>query len=349
MSFFAPNLLWLLLLLPVLPLLYVWTLRRRKVHAVRYTNLALVKEAMAGRAGLRRHIPPLLLFLALAVMTFTLARPAMVLTLPSERSTIVLAIDVSGSMRAEDIQPNRMAVAQAAARNFVADQPRSTRIGVVAFSSSAMITQDPTIAHGDVTAAIDGLYPQRFTAVGSGIISALQAIFPDADIDISALNFVRRTPLPAPLGELKMPEVKKPAMDAVPPGSFTSAVIVLLSDGRTNSGVDPLDAARLAADRGVRVFTVGFGTPEGGIVDFGGGYMRTQLDEETLKAIAEMTGAKYFHATSEADLKKVYNSLTAQFVSETKRTEVSAFAAAAALALMVGAAFLSLMWFGRAA
>jgi Ca-activated chloride channel family protein len=334
MNFLSPGLLWLLVLLPLLPVLYVLALRRRKPDAPRFTDMDLVREAVAGRRAWRRHVPPALLFLALAVMVLAIARPAVVLTLPSERAVVMLAIDVSGSMRAADVPPNRMTVAKEAAREFVAEQPRSTRVGLVAFSSSAMIAQDPTIAHEDVLAAIDNLYPQLYTAAGSGLVAALQAIFPDDPLDLSRLSAAESELQPAPLGAPGLND--EPARFApVPPGSNPSVVIVLLSDGRTNVGVDPLDAARLAADRGVRVFTVGFGTPEGAVVDFGGGFMRTQLDEDTLKAIAEITGGKYFNAQTEADLRSAYETLTTQLVTETKRTEATAFGAALALALLV--------------
>jgi len=341
MTFFSPELLLILLLAPLLPALYMWALRRKKNTAVRFPNMGLIKEALGERKAYRRHVPPVLIFAALLLMAFGVARPSAVLTLPSERSTVILAIDVSGSMRAADVPPNRMTVAKAAAKSFVQSQPRNARIGLVAFSTSAMITQDPTLRHGDVTAAIDALRPQRFTAVGSGIIASLQAIFPDAELALPDLDIVRDVPLD------QREQEPKEKFEPVPPGSNAAAVIVLLSDGRTNMGIEPLDAARLAADRGVRVYTVGFGTPTGGTVDFGGGFMRTQLDEETLKAIAEMTGAKYFHAQTENDLKTVYDSLSAQFVAETKRTEVSAGFAALALLLLVAAAGLSLAWSNR--
>jgi Ca-activated chloride channel family protein len=342
MTFLSAELLLILLLAPLLPALYMWALRRRKNTAVRFPNMGLIKEALGERKAYRRHVPPALIFIALLLMALGVARPSAILTLPSERSTVILAIDVSGSMRAADVPPNRMSVAKAAAKSFVESQPRNARIGLVAFSTSAMITQDPTLRHSDVVTAIDSLRPQRFTAVGSGIVASLQAIFPDAELALPELDTVRDVPLDK--REEQQPEEK---FEPVPPGSNASAVIVLLSDGRTNMGIEPLDAARLAADRGVRVFTVGFGTPTGGVVDFGGGFMRTQLDEETLKAIAEMTGAKYFLAQNESDLKNVYDSLSAQFVAETKRTEVSAGFAALALLLLVMAAGLSLAWSNR--
>ena len=287
------------------------------------------------RAGhpVRRHVPPLLLLIGLAAMLLSVARPAAVITLPSHHETVILAIDVSGSMRAADVPPDRMTVAKDAARAFVIAQPRTTRVGLVAFSTSAMIAEDPTIVREDVLLAIDNLRPQMYTAAGSGLVAALQAIFPDDPLDLSRLSAARSELQPAPLGAAEVQEEAE--FKPVPAGSNTSAIIVLLSDGRTNVGVEPLDAARMAADRGVRVFTVGFGTPEGGTVDFGGGWMRTQLDEETLKAIAEITGGKYFNAKTEADLKSAYETMTTQFVAETRRTEVTAFAAGLALALLV--------------
>ena len=340
MSFLSPEWLWLLALLPPLPVLYVLALRRRAADALRFPDMDLVRQAAAGRRTWRRHVPPALLFLALAAMLLAVARPSALLTLPYERATVVLAIDVSGSMRAADISPDRMTVAKAAARAFVAEQPRTTRVGLVAFSTSAMVAAEPTVVRDDVLAAIDNLRPQRFTAAGSGIVVALQAIFPDQTLDLSSLPLVRREWEARSLDEPDAAADDGPGKDEsarkpVPPGSNTSAVIVLLSDGRTNVGIQPLDAARLAADLGVRVFTVGFGTVAGGNVNFGGGWMRAQLDEETLRGIAEITGGKYFLAKSAADLRKAYESLTTQFVAETRRTEVTAFAAALAFVLLV--------------
>lgn len=344
MRFLSPGLLWLLALLPLLPLLYVLALRRPTREALRFSDLDLIRQAVAGRSAWRRHLPPAVLFLALAVMFISLARPSAVLTLPYERAVVMLAIDVSLSMRAADVPPDRITVAKNAARAFVAEQPRTTRVGLVAFSTSAMIAAEPTLVRDDLLAAIDNLRLQRFTAAGSGLIAALQAIFPDEPIDLSGLSAARdedwQRVVPVDEPRARQPRsgqnpASRPGFKSVPPGSNPSAVIVLLSDGRTNTGIDPLDAARAAADRGVRVFTVGFGTAEGASVDFGGGWMRTQLDEETLKAIAEITGGKYFNAKTEADLRNAYEALTTQFAAETRRTELTAFGAALALVLLM--------------
>ena len=338
MSFLSPERLLLLTLLPLLPVLYVLALRRRTPEALRFSDMELIRQAAAGHKAWRRHVPPALLFLALIAMFVSLARPSAIVTLPYERAVVVLAIDVSLSMRAADVPPNRMTVAKNAARAFVNKQPRTTRVGLVAFSTSARIAEVPTIVHEDVLAAIDNLRPQRYTAAGSGLIASLQAIFPDDPLDLSQLSSAR-SEWQQEAASLDAPKPRKrerrPAFKPVPPGSNPSAVIVLLSDGRTNVGVDPLDAARMAADRGVRVFTVGFGTAEGGTVDFGGSWMRTQLDEDTLRAIAEITGGKYFNARTEADLRGAYETLTTQFAAETQRTELSALGAALALLLLL--------------
>ena len=341
MSFIWPLTLWLFTLIALLPLGYVWLLRRRK-RALKFSNLGLVREAVSGRPSLRRHLPPALLFLAVGLMTLALSRPTAVVTLPSERTTIILTLDVSGSMRARDVDPNRIVAAQQAARAFVESQPRTVRIGVVTFSGSAMISQVPTLNREDILAALDNLHLQRRTAVGSGIVASLQAIFPEMSGQFSLSSLEQ--PQAAVLGDRTDPKAAPPP---VPPGSYASAVIVLLTDGSTNAGVSPLDAAHMAADRGVRVFTVGFGTPGGGSSDFGGGFMRMQLDEEALKAIADITKAKYFNAQSSKDLEEIYKGLSAQFVAETKRTELTALIAVPALLFLVTAILLSLIWSNR--
>ena len=178
MTFTWPEMLWLLTLVPVLVAAYVWVLRRKKKIALRYASLAMIKEAVSAGHKVRRHVPPALFLLAVIAMIVAVARPAAVVTLPSQHETIVLAIDVSGSMRATDVQPNRLAAAQAAARSFVNEQPRTTRIAVVAFAATALVVQHPTQNREDILAAIDRLQLQRGTAIGSGIVVSLAAIFP---------------------------------------------------------------------------------------------------------------------------------------------------------------------------
>ena len=342
MTFFWPEMLWGLLLIPLLVALYVWLLRRRKKTALRYASLSLVKEAMGARSAWRRHVPPVLMLVALTALLFAAARPAAVLTLPSQSQVIMLAMDVSGSMRATDVQPNRLVASQEAAKAFIAELPRSVRVGVVAFAGTAAVVQAPTLSREDVSEAIDRFQLQRATAIGSGIVLSLATIFPEAGIDLSQITGQRNMP-PAP------GEKPKPAFTPVPPGSYNSAAIILLTDGQRTTGPDPIDAAKMAADRGVRVYTVGIGTKEGETIAFEGWSMRVRLDEEKLKNIANITRADYFYAGSAEDLKKVYQGLSSRLVVEKKETEISALFAALGALLVVLAAGLSVWWFGRVA
>jgi|SRR5688500_15226568 Ca-activated chloride channel family protein len=345
MTFLWPEMLWLFLLVPALVAGYFYLLRRKRQAALRYASLSMVKEALGSSQKYRRHIPPLLFLIALMALIFAIARPAAVVTLPSQHRTIILAMDVSGSMRATDVQPNRITASQNAAKAFVADQPSNVRIGVVSFAGTAAVVQAPTQNREDVIAAIDRFQLQRATAIGSGIIVSLATIFPDAGIDVSALIYGRNGPRGVPLEQAGKADKKD--FKPVAPGSYASAAIILLTDGQRTTGPDSIEAARMAADRGVRIFTVGFGTKSGETIGFEGWSMRVRLDEETLKTIASMTRGEYFYAGSAADLKKVYESLNSRFLLEKKDMEISAlFAAAAAVAALVSA-LLSLLWFNR--
>ena len=335
MTFQWPEFLWLAAGLPLLAALYVYVLRRRKKFAVRYSNLALLKEAMSG-ASWRRHVPPFLLLVGLAALIVAIARPSALMTLPSQHETVILAMDVSGSMRASDVEPNRLVAAQNAAKAFIADQPDSVRIGIVAFAGTATVAQAPTKNKEDLYAAIDRFQLQRATAIGSAIIVSLATLFPDGGYDVSTFSYGAET-------KRKPPANFKP----VPPGSYTSAAIILLSDGQRTTGPDSIEAARMAADRGVRVFTVGIGTTSGENLGFEGWSMRVRLDEETLKAIANMTRGEYFYAGTARDLKKVYESLNARLVLEKKDMEISALFSAAAAVTALVSALLSLLWFNR--
>ena len=344
-QFLWPQFLWLLLAVPVLLLMYVWLLRRKKKLALRYTNLSMVREAMGAGQRVRRHIPPFLFLLAMIAMLLAAARPTAVVLLPSNQQTIILAIDVSGSMRAADVLPNRLAAAQNAAKSFIQALPRSVKVGVVAFAGSAQVAQIPTTNHEDLVTAIDAFQLQRGTATGNGLLVSLATLFPDAGIDISEFG-QQQSPLRGVPIEQAGKEQKKEFVP-VPPGSFTSAAIIMLTDGQRTTGVDPLDAAKMAADRGVRVYTVGVGTVDGETIGFEGWSMRVRLDEDTLKAIANKTQAEYFYAGTAEDLKKVYNTLSSRLTVEKKETEVSSLFALAAAALALLAAGLSLLWFNR--
>jgi Ca-activated chloride channel homolog len=345
MTFFWPEMLAALALVPALIAGYFYLLRRQRESALKFASLGMVKEAMGRGQKFRRHLPPLLFLIALIALIVAAARPAAIVSLPSRYQTIILAMDVSGSMRAVDVQPSRLAAAQAAARAFVADQPANVRIGVVSFAATASVVQTPTHNREDIVAAIDRFQLQRGTAIGSGIIVSLATIFPDAGIDVSSFIYGRNSPRGMPLEQAGKSD--KPEFKPVPPGSYTSAAIILLTDGQRTTGPDSIEAAQLAADRGVRVFTVGFGTPAGETIGFEGWSMRVRLDEETLKTIANMTRGQYFYAGTATDLKKVYDSLNTKFLFEKKEMEISAlFAGGAGLVALI-AAFLSLLWFNR--
>jgi len=347
-TFAWPEMLWLLALLPALVAAYAWILHRKKKLALRYASLAMVKDAMSTGQRVRRHVPPALFLLAVIAMIVAIARPAAVITLPSQHETVVLAIDVSGSMRATDVEPNRLAAAQAAARTFVNEQPRTTRVGVVAFAATALVVQHPTQNREDILAAIDRLQLQRGTAIGSGIVVALATIFPNAGITLDSVggdSAKRNAWKGYSFDEPKKAE--KAPFKPVSPGTYTSAAIILLTDGQRTTGPEPMEAARLAADRGIRVFTVGIGTPDGEIMGFEGWRMRVRLDEETLKNVANMTRGQYFYAGNAAELKKVYRALNSRFVLEKKETEITAFFSGIAALLAIASAGLSLLWFNR--
>jgi Ca-activated chloride channel family protein len=345
MKFIWPEALWLLLAVPLVVAAYLLVLRRKKQLALRYASLNMVRDAMSAGGRFRRHVPPLLFLVALTGMIVSIARPAAIVSLPTQHEIVILAMDVSGSMRAADVQPNRITASQVAAKAFVNEQPRSTRIGVVSFAGTAAVVQPPTQNREEILAAIDRFQLQRGTAIGSGIIVALATIFPDAGIDISALIYGPGAPRPVPMELGRKPEQKE--FKPVPPGSYASAAIILLTDGQRTTGPDSLEAAKMAADRGVRVFTVGIGTTSGEIIGFEGWSMRVRLDEDTLKQVANITRGEYFYAGNATDLKKVYETLNSKLVMEKKETEVTALFAAAAAAIALVSALLSLLWFNR--
>lgn len=364
MTFIWTEMLWLLLLVPVLIAAYIWLLRRKKKSAIRYANLALVKQAMGKGAGWRRHVPPALLLLAMTVLILAVARPAAVIELASSRATVILSMDVSGSMRARDIEPSRMVAAQEAAKEFIRNQPADVQIGIVAFASAAVLVQAPTLDREALYQAINSFDLRRGTAVGSGVLVALSTIFPDETFDVEGMGNNLRDRLGLPSfggGLLKQSEGRAGELDGlleqsrpephipVEPGSYQSAVVILLTDGATTTGPDPVAAGRIAGDYGVKVYTVGFGSASGDVVDFGGRSMRAQLDAETLQAIADVTEGEYYEATSAQGLNEVYNSLSNRLISEKKLTEIAFIFAGVGALLAAAAAGLSMAWFGRVA
>jgi Ca-activated chloride channel family protein len=346
MRFLWSESLLLLLILPVLVGMYVYILRRRKRVVLHYASLMLVREAIVPGHWLRRHMPALLLALGIACALLGSARPSVVMTLPNEHQTVVLAIDVSRSMLATDIEPNRITAAQNAVKAFVKELPPSVRVGLVTFAGSAAIVQTPTQNREELLAAVDRFQLQRQTAIGSGLLVALSVLLPEEDLTLEGEDFDWR----ASRGEFAVPrKLDPPVSDFKPvaPGSFASGVIVLMSDGRRTTGPDPLKVAKLAAERGVRVHTVGFGSKEGGPVNFEDMSVYMRFDETALKAIAGVTEGQYAHAGSAGDLHKVYKDLTTKLVLERSETEVTAFFAAAAALFALAAAMLSALWFHR--
>ncbi len=351
MSFEWPSQLWLLALVPALVAAYVWLQRRRKRLALSYASLGIVRAAIRPGRAWRRHVPPALLLVALTLLIIAIARPAARITLPSDHRTIVLAIDVSLSMRANDVEPTRIAAAQAAAKAFVQAQPADVRVALVSFAGSAAVVQAPTRNREDLAAAIDRLELQRHTAIGSGILTSLATIFPEDADELTAANTAPPLGRGGETGRSldDKPKVEKKAFTPVPPGSHPSAAIILLTDGRRTTGPDPVESARKAAERGVRVYTVGFGTAEGASVSFDGWSIYMRFDEESLKAIAEATRGAYYHAKSGAELNKVYEQLNAKYVLERKHTEIGGLLAALAALFAIVAGSLSVVWFRRLA
>ena len=324
-----PGFLALLLVVPLLIGAYIWVLRRRRRFAVRYSSLSLVREALGRQSLLRRHLPFALFVLAVASLVGALARPVAVLRVPTNQTSIMLALDVSRSMCATDIQPSRLEAAKAAALEFIDRQPQGTQIGIVAFAGFAVIVQEPT-DDPDLLLAAGG-------QAGDGIATALEAI---AGPDGLAAGTTTATPAP------------------VPPGTYVPEIIVVLTDGVSTDGSDPLDAARQATERGVRVYTIGFGTASGGQTASscggglggggfgggGGGRFRRGIDEETLVAIAEQTGGAYYSASSARELNQVFEDLPTHFVTRRETLEISvAFTALGALLAAI-AAGLALRW-----
>ncbi len=348
-SFLWPQFLWLLLALPVLVLLYWWLLRRKRQATVRLASLSIVREAMGRGPGWRRHVPPVLLLFAFAAMLLASARPLAVVALPSTEQTVILAMDVSGSMRAEDVEPNRLVASQMAAKAFLADLPRDVKVGIVAFAGTAQVVQPVTLSREDLVTAIDKFQLQRATAIGSAIVVALGELFPGQGIDLASLTYARNPDPFAPQGRaIDQPrsESAKP-FQPVAPGSYGSAAIILLTDGQRTTGVQTEEAAQMAADRGVRVYTVGVGTVDGEVIGFEGWSMRVRLDEDTLKDVAKTTQGAYYYAGTAENLKQVYQSLSARLTVEKKETEVSGLLALFAALLVALSAGLSLFWFNR--
>jgi Ca-activated chloride channel family protein len=337
MSFLWPTLLLLLLLVPLGAAAYLSMERRRRARIAGYGTLAVQAGGPDPRttSRFRRRIPAACLLLGLFLVVIAIARPQAVVSVPRVEGTVMLVFDVSGSMAADDLAPTRMEAAKAAARAFVARQPPTVRIGVVAFSDSGFSVQVPTDDSTQVTAAIDRLAPERGTSIARGILTALTTIAAD-EAGPAAGFYTNRSPGPTP------------EVTPVPAGTLSSAVVVLLTDGENNQNPDPLAAALAAADRGVRIYTVGIGTAAGATIEIEGFRVHSQLDEGVLRQIADASHGAYYAVADPAAFDAVYQAVETRLVIRPEPMEVtSLFAGAGLLVLLVGGVA-SLVVLGRA-
>jgi len=372
-TFLWPTLLWLLLAVPMLAIVYAAIARRRRRRTLVYSGLGYGPPVAAGAAGsagavpgrmpagrrsrtpwARRMVPFALFLLALTALFAAAARPSAVVMVPRLNQTILLALDSSLSMRAADVKPSRLEALQSAARAFIEAQPADTKIGIVTFAATAAVVQTPTVVREDAIAAIERMKLQKGTAIGSAILVALGVLFPDAD-------FEQRLSRPGGQGggrdrqagasgsssSASSDKAEKARHEPVPPGSYASAAIVVVTDGQSTVGPAPAEVAKLAAEQGVRVYTIGVGTAGGEVIEGDGWKVRVKLDESVLKDVATQTRGEYHMAESAGALNRIYRELGTRFVLEKKETEITSWFTAAGALLALMAAALSLMRFNR--
>jgi Ca-activated chloride channel homolog len=324
------NLLWpgalaLVMIVPIMTAFYIWVLRRRRRDVVRYSSLVLVRAALPRQPQKRRHIPFAFFLLALLSLVIALGRPMTTTTVPAGQATIILAMDVSRSMLQGDIPPSRLQAAENAALSFIQRHRSNTQIGVVVFAGYAQLILPPTTDLDALQTVVRSLNTGRGTAIGNGIVESLNAI---AEINENV------TPVTGSADNLYQ--------EPLPQGVYVPDIIVLLTDGVTTTGLLPQDAAQMAADRGVRIYTIGFGT-EAGSDMFGGGFRRG-IDEDTLREIAAMTGGEYYAASSASELDRVFASLPTYLITREETVEISVIFAAVGAILAAAAVLLSLIW-----
>ena len=317
-TYLSPGKLWLLALVAALGVVYVVLQTRRRTYAVRFTNLDLLQSVAPRSPGWRRHIPAIVVLLALSSMVVALARPAREERVPLERATVILAIDTSLSMMAEDVPPNRLEAAQAAAKTFLDDIPEKINVGLVGFNGSGTILVPPTTDRARVRTAIDGLELDERTAIGEAIFAALQAVkqAPPAEDDLEN--------------------------EEVP------ASIVLMSDGKTTVGRPDSVGANAAREEGVPVNTIAFGTDDGVIVlPSEPAPIPVDVDRAALERIAEATDGKAFAAASEGELREVYRNIGSSVGFDIEFREIGLWFVGLGLALVFLSSTLSLLWFSR--
>ncbi len=332
MSFIWPSLLFLLLIIPVLLWFYFRAQRQRRAFALNYGSLGIANSGM--QAGIRRHIPAFIFFLALVILIVSVARPQANVKVPKLEGTVMLTFDVSASMSADDLKPTRMEAAKAAAREFIKNQPSYVAIGVVAFSDGGLQVQPPTTERTKTLDTINRLTPQRGTSLGNGMLVALNSIV----VNAGDPPFLKTS-------DSANPSTDVPA--TAPEGWYPSSAIVLLSDGENNQSPDPAQIADLAANLGVRVYTIGLGQPQGAVIKIEGFSIQTQLDEATLKDISATTGGTYYSAANQDELSQIYHALKPKLFIHSEDIEVTAIFAGVGVLFSLLAGALSLLWFGR--
>ncbi|MFZ0546495.1 MAG: VWA domain-containing protein [Candidatus Promineifilaceae bacterium] len=329
MSFIWPSMLFLLLLVPLLAVGYVALLRRRQAKTAVLGTMGLLQTGRGQKLGRRKHLPFVVFLLAITFLLVGFARPEMPVDLPRVEGTVILAFDVSNSMLADDLEPTRMEAAKAAAQTFIEAQPPTVQVGIVAFSNGGLIVQQPTNITADLLAAVDRISPQGATSLGQGIFTSLNAIAGEPiEIDEETLQ--------------------NEDLQSVDIGYYSSAVIVMLSDGEDTTGLDPLQAAQLAANAGVRIFPIGVGSTEGTVIDIDGYSVATVLDEAVLKDIANLTNGEYYYASDTADLEDIYNQIDLHLTIRGEKMEITSILAGVGLLMFLIGGGLSMVWFGRA-
>jgi Ca-activated chloride channel homolog len=357
MHFLWPKLLALLIAVPLLGWVYLLLMKSRAHRVSELAAKGFLPNAAALKLGQRRHIPFAFFLVGLTVLIGSLARPQMTVSIPKREGTIILAFDVSNSMRADDLKPTRMEAAKVTARAFIAKQPENIKLGVVALSDGSLVTQQPTFDREPVLNAVNRLTAQGATSLGRGLLTALGAIAgkpikfsPSSDDPSGAAATTDPSTtetMVASTGQANVDAAPAGSIDSVDIGYFGSAAIVLLSDGENTAAPDPLEVAKLSSTAGVKIYTVGVGSGEETVVDVEGFKVATALDEEMLQGIAKFSDGAYFRADDADTLSKIYGSIKLEWKSIPQRTEVTALGAAfSAIALSIGS-LLSLLWFGR--
>lgn len=325
-SFIWPWVLVSLLALPVCVYAYVRLNRRRSGDAARLGTIGEAPEGSAAPAGRLRHVPPLVILTAVSLLAVASARPQVTLPLPRMQGTVMLAMDVSSSMAAEDVEPTRMDAAKLVATTLVERRPDHSNIGVVAFGEGGLVVQPPTDDDDALLATIERLAPYSGTSLGRGMLTALNLVAPESEAQ------------PADLALMD---------EAEPRGAFAPAIIVLLTDGENTDPPEPLEVAQTAIERGVRVYTVGIGTEEGATIEVDGFNLFTQLNQPVLEEIALLTEGVYFMLDDMEDTPLVYEELETEFVVESREVEVTSFLGGVSALLLLAGGLLSLFWFGR--